>query len=120
MRFACVSKTYDGENLVIQDLSLDIARGELLTFLGPSGSGKTTSLMMLAGFETPTSGQIYLKGARVDQVPPHKRGLGFVPQSHALFVCPAWRWMTGESPEGSRSQRPTRTARRQAGTPVRP
>lgn len=85
MRFANVSKTYDGETLVIDNLSLDIAKGEFMTFLGPSGSGKTTSLMMLAGFETPTSGTISLKGQRVDNVPPHKRGLGFVLQNYALF-----------------------------------
>jgi putative spermidine/putrescine transport system ATP-binding protein len=85
VRFADVSKTYDGQSLVIDKLSIDIAKGEFLTFLGPSGSGKTTSLMMLAGFETPTSGVIYLKGVRVDHVPPHRRGLGFVLQNYALF-----------------------------------
>ncbi|NWH08616.1 MAG: ABC transporter ATP-binding protein [Alphaproteobacteria bacterium] len=85
VRFDNVSKTYDGHHLVIDGLSLDIGQGEFLTFLGPSGSGKTTSLMMLAGFETPTSGEIYLDGAPFTNVPPHKRGLGFVFQNYALF-----------------------------------
>src|SRR5512132_2826341 len=83
VRFTDVSKTYDGVTLVIENLSLDVAKGVFLTFLGPSGSGKTTSLMMLAGFETPTSGQIHLKSERVDHMPPHKRGLGFVLQTYA-------------------------------------
>ena len=53
--FRGVQKSYDGENLIVKDLNLDIRKGEFLTLLGPSGSGKTTSLMMLAGFETPTA-----------------------------------------------------------------
>ncbi|HEV8319107.1 MAG TPA: ATP-binding cassette domain-containing protein, partial [Vicinamibacterales bacterium] len=59
IRFDGVEKSYDGENYVVRGLHLDIKRGEFLTLLGPSGSGKTTVLMMLAGFETPTSGAIY-------------------------------------------------------------
>lgn len=55
--FRGVQKSYDGESLIVRDLNLDIRRGEFLTLLGPSGSGKTTSLMMLAGFETPTAGR---------------------------------------------------------------
>ena len=60
VRFEKVDKSYDGEVLVVKDLNLDVPKGEFLTMLGPSGSGKTTVLMMLAGFETPTSGEIYL------------------------------------------------------------
>ena len=60
VRFDKVDKSYDGEVLVVKDLNLDVPKGEFLTMLGPSGSGKTTVLMMLAGFETPTSGEIYL------------------------------------------------------------
>ena len=56
--FRGVQKSYDGENLIVKDLNLEIRKGEFLTLLGPSGSGKTTSLMMLAGFETPTAGEI--------------------------------------------------------------
>ena len=53
--------------------------------LGPSGSGKTTTLMMLAGFETPTSGEIYLEGEPISSIPPYKRGIGMVFQNYALF-----------------------------------
>ena len=60
VRFREVRKTYDGEHLVVKNLNLDIGRGEFLTLLGPSGSGKTTTLMMLAGFEIPTSGEIWV------------------------------------------------------------
>ncbi len=85
VRFSTVTKTYDGANLVVKGLDLDIAKGEFLTLLGPSGSGKTTTLMMLAGFEQPTSGDILLNGVSLNEVPPHKRGLGFVFQNYALF-----------------------------------
>ena len=61
VKFDNVDKSYDGEVLVVKGLNLDIPQGEFLTMLGPSGSGKTTTLMMLAGFETPTSGEIYLE-----------------------------------------------------------
>jgi putative spermidine/putrescine transport system ATP-binding protein len=80
-----VRKTYDGASLVVHDLSLDIARGEFLTLLGPSGSGKTTTLMMLAGFEQPTSGEILLDGRNIARLPAHRRGIGVVFQNYALF-----------------------------------
>lgn len=80
-----VSKTYDGETLVIEGLNLDIKRGEFLTLLGPSGSGKTTVLMMLAGFETPTGGTIKIGGKEITRVPPYKRDIGVVFQNYALF-----------------------------------
>ena len=69
----------------VQSLDLDVARGELLTLLGPSGSGKTTTLMMLAGFETPSAGRILLDGRDIARLPPHRRGIGMVFQSYALF-----------------------------------
>ncbi len=83
--FADVQKSYDGETLVVRDLNLSIRRGEFLTLLGPSGSGKTTTLMMLAGFETPTSGRIHLDGRQIDSVAPFKRNIGMVFQNYALF-----------------------------------
>jgi putative spermidine/putrescine transport system ATP-binding protein len=83
--FDHVQKSYDGVSLVVKDLNLSIAKGEFLTMLGPSGSGKTTCLMMLAGFETATSGEIRLNGRPINQVPPHKRGIGMVFQNYALF-----------------------------------
>ena len=85
VRFVNVQKSYDGETLVVKNLNLDIAKGEFLTMLGPSGSGKTTTLMMLAGFEPATHGEIYLKDQPINNVPPHKRGIGMVFQNYALF-----------------------------------
>ncbi|MEI4473493.1 ABC transporter ATP-binding protein [Frigidibacter sp. MR17.24] len=85
VEFDRVQKSYDGESLVVKDLNLQIAKGEFLTMLGPSGSGKTTCLMMLAGFETATNGEIKLAGRPINSVPPHKRGIGMVFQNYALF-----------------------------------
>ena len=85
VRFSEVQKSYDGETLVVKNLNLDIARGEFVTMLGPSGSGKTTCLMMLAGFETATHGEIYLDGQGINKVAPHKRNIGMVFQNYALF-----------------------------------
>jgi putative spermidine/putrescine transport system ATP-binding protein len=85
VRFQNVQKSYDGVSLVVQNLNLEIARGEFLTLLGPSGSGKTTTLMMLAGFEPSTQGEIYLQGKPISKLPPHRRGIGMVFQNYALF-----------------------------------
>jgi putative spermidine/putrescine transport system ATP-binding protein len=85
VRFVGVQKTYDGVQLVVRQLDLDIRRGEFLTLLGPSGSGKTTTLMMLAGFESPTAGEILLDGKPITRRPPHKRNFGMVFQNYALF-----------------------------------
>ena len=85
VRFENVQKSYDGEILVVKDFNLDVAKGEFVTMLGPSGSGKTTCLMMLAGFEPTTNGTIYLKDKPINNVPPHKRGIGMVFQHMALM-----------------------------------
>ena len=85
VKFEKVDKSYDGKVLVVKDLNLDIDEGEFITMLGPSGSGKTTCLMMLAGFETPTNGEIYLDSNPISNIPPHKRGIGMVFQNYALF-----------------------------------
>lgn len=85
VQFRGVKKTYDGENLIVKSLDLEIQSGEFLTLLGPSGSGKTTCLMMLAGFEFPTGGEIRLDGQLLNRVPPHKRNIGMVFQNYALF-----------------------------------
>jgi putative spermidine/putrescine transport system ATP-binding protein len=85
VRFVGIGKTYDGISRVVDDLHLDIERGEFLTLLGPSGSGKTTTLMMLAGFETPTAGEILLDGKPLSRLPPYKRQIGMVFQNYALF-----------------------------------
>jgi len=85
VRFVEVQKSYDGETLVIKNLDLEVARGEFLTLLGPSGSGKTTCLLMLAGFEAVTHGEIMLEGRPVTNVPPYRRNIGMVFQNYALF-----------------------------------
>jgi putative spermidine/putrescine transport system ATP-binding protein len=85
VEFERVQKSYDGETLVVKDLNLTLPKGEFLTMLGPSGSGKTTCLMMLAGFETATHGEIRLDGRPINNIPPHKRGIGMVFQNYALF-----------------------------------
>jgi putative spermidine/putrescine transport system ATP-binding protein len=85
VEFDGVAKTYDGRSRVVDDLTLSIMRGEFLSLLGPSGSGKTTTLMMLAGFETPTAGEIRLNGRALNAVPPYRRDIGMVFQNYALF-----------------------------------
>jgi ABC-type Fe3+/spermidine/putrescine transport system ATPase subunit len=74
-----------GKNIVLRDLSLEIAEGEFLTILGESGSGKTTLLRILAGFEQPTSGEVWMSGERLDTLPPYRRRVNTVFQSYALF-----------------------------------
>ena len=85
VRFAGVKKSYDGQNLVVKNLNLNIREGEFMTLLGPSGSGKTTCLMMLAGFETASEGEIYLDGQPINRIATHKRNIGMVFQNYALF-----------------------------------
>jgi len=85
VEFEHVQKTYDGEHLALTDLNLSIAQGEFLTLLGPSGSGKSTALMMLAGFEVPTAGEIRLRGKSLLRVPHYRRNIGVVFQNYALF-----------------------------------
>ena len=85
VEFEGVSKSYDGRAMVVGNLDLSVRKGEFLTLLGPSGSGKTTCLMMLAGFEVPTSGAIRIDGRSVHALPPRKRGIGMVFQNYALF-----------------------------------
>ncbi|WP_408004925.1 ABC transporter ATP-binding protein [Pseudomonas triclosanedens] len=83
--FKDVCKSYDGDNWVVKGLNLDIKKGEFVSFLGPSGSGKTTTLMMLAGFESPSEGDIILDGSPIQNLPPEKRDMGVVFQNYALF-----------------------------------
>ena len=71
--------------MVVKNLNLEIEKGEFVTMLGPSGSGKTTTLMMLAGFETPTNGEIFLGGKPISKIPPYEREIGMVFQNYALF-----------------------------------
>jgi putative spermidine/putrescine transport system ATP-binding protein len=80
-----VCKSYDGRQMAADAVSLEIPAGEFVSLLGPSGSGKTTTLMMIAGFQKPTSGQIVLGERQIDRVPPHRRNIGMVFQNYALF-----------------------------------
>jgi putative spermidine/putrescine transport system ATP-binding protein len=86
IQFENVSKHYAGKTVIaVDNLNLGIEAGEFLTLLGPSGSGKTTSLMMLAGFERPSVGTIRFDGVPIETLPAHRRNMGVVFQSHALF-----------------------------------
>ena len=85
LRLHRLVKSYDGRVNAVDDISVDIARGEFVTFLGPSGSGKTTTLMMIAGFEEPTSGVIELAGEELTRRKPYERNIGVVFQNYALF-----------------------------------
>jgi ABC-type Fe3+/spermidine/putrescine transport system ATPase subunit len=76
---------YFGKNIVLRDISLEIAEGEFLTILGESGSGKTTLLRILAGFEHATSGEVWMSGERLDTQPPYRRRVNTVFQHYALF-----------------------------------
>ena len=81
-----ITKTYDDNGFTaVDDFNLQVGRGEFVTFLGPSGCGKTTTLRMIAGFELPTSGQIFLDGQDIAQLPPNKRPINTVFQRYALF-----------------------------------
>ncbi|MGL5113075.1 MAG: ABC transporter ATP-binding protein [Flavobacterium sp.] len=79
-----ISKSY-GNTLIVNNLDLEIQDGEFLTILGPSGCGKTTTLRMIAGFETPESGQVLLNKKDISQLPPYKRNVNTVFQNYALF-----------------------------------
>lgn len=74
-----------GQREVLKNISLDIAAGEFLTLLGESGSGKTTLLRLIAGFEQPTAGEIWMSGERLNTLPPYKRRVNTVFQHYALF-----------------------------------
>ena len=85
LEFTNVRKSYDQKTLVVRDFNLSVERGEFITLLGPSGSGKSTILMMLAGFEDVTSGEIAIDGRSVTRTAPYKRNIGMVFQNYALF-----------------------------------
>jgi len=85
LRLREVVKSYDGKVAAVDHISIDVERGEFVTFLGPSGSGKTTTLLMIAGFEHPTGGAIELGGHDLVARKPYQRNIGMVFQSYALF-----------------------------------
>ncbi len=80
-----ITKSFEDGFAAVTDFNLEIKRGEFVTFLGPSGCGKTTTLRMIAGFETPTSGEILLNGEDISHLPPHIRPINTVFQRYALF-----------------------------------
>jgi 2-aminoethylphosphonate transport system ATP-binding protein len=84
IRFDSVTVAYDG-NVVLDALDLTVGPGEVMALLGPSGSGKTTALRAVAGFVRPASGRVFLGERDVTDLPPHRRGVGMVVQSYALF-----------------------------------
>ncbi len=84
LQVRAVAKRF-GALKVLKGISLDIAAGEFITLLGESGSGKTTMLRLIAGFEQPTSGEIWMNGERLDTLPPYKRRVNTVFQQYALF-----------------------------------
>lgn len=84
VQFRDISKRY-GSFRAVDGLQLEIRAGEFMTLLGPSGSGKTTTLMLIAGFDTPSTGEILIDGVPVVRLPPHRRNVGMVFQSYALF-----------------------------------
>src|SRR2546422_6736687 len=79
-----VSKSF-GKNVVLRNISLEIAEGEFLTILGESGSGKTTLLRIIAGFESASAGDLWMGEERLDRQPPYRRRVNTVFQSYALF-----------------------------------
>src|SRR6204780_808864 len=84
LRIRRVAKTF-GKNVVLRDISLDVAEGEFLTILGESGSGKTTLPRIIAGFEKPSAGEVWMGGERLDFLPPYRRRVNTVFQHYALF-----------------------------------
>ncbi|MBK9941197.1 MAG: ABC transporter ATP-binding protein [Kouleothrix sp.] len=84
LEISAVRKSF-GESVAVHNFDLSVARGEFVSFLGPSGCGKTTTLRMIAGFETPTSGTIRINGVDITRQPPNRRNVGMVFQSYALF-----------------------------------
>ena len=80
-----VGKTYDNGAPAVIDFNLNVRKGEFIAFLGPSGCGKTTTLRMIAGFEEITAGDIFIKGKRINDLPPERRPTSMIFQSYALF-----------------------------------
>src|ERR1700723_415442 len=84
LRIQKVAKSF-GKNIVLRDISLDVAEGEFLTILGESGSGKTTLLRIIAGFESASAGEVWMGSERLDRQPPYRRRVNTVFQHYALF-----------------------------------
>jgi ABC-type Fe3+/spermidine/putrescine transport system ATPase subunit len=85
LQLAHVGKVYDNGTPAVIDFNLDVSKGEFIAFLGPSGCGKTTTLRMIAGFETISEGDIFIRGNRINNVPPERRPTAMIFQNYALF-----------------------------------
>src|SRR5947207_15495551 len=85
VRLERVEKSFDGKTRVVDRVDLSVVPGEFFALLGPSGCGKTTTLRMIAGFETPDEGRIIVAGEDLTHLPAHKRDMGMIFQSYALF-----------------------------------
>ena len=85
LQLAGVGKVYDNGTPAVIDFNLEVSKGEFIAFLGPSGCGKTTTLRMIAGFETISSGDIFIRGNRINDVPPERRPTAMIFQNYALF-----------------------------------
>lgn len=83
--FDSIYQSYDGENMVLEDINLTIEPGERLILLGPSGCGKSTTLRMIAGLDPITRGVLYMNGKKVNDIPPEERNIALVFQNYALF-----------------------------------
>ena len=84
IRLANLTQVFDGET-VLDSINLYINNQEFLTLLGPSGCGKTTTLRIIGGFQTPTSGDVLFDGVRINDLPPYRRKINTVFQKYALF-----------------------------------
>jgi ABC-type Fe3+/spermidine/putrescine transport system ATPase subunit len=85
LQLAGVGKVYENGTPAVIDFNLEVSKGEFIAFLGPSGCGKTTTLRMIAGFETISSGDIFIRGNRINDVPPERRPTAMIFQNYALF-----------------------------------
>jgi ABC-type Fe3+/spermidine/putrescine transport system ATPase subunit len=85
LQLVSVGKVYDNGTPAVIDFNLEVSKGEFIAFLGPSGCGKTTTLRMIAGFESITSGNILTRGKRINNVPPERRPTAMIFQNYALF-----------------------------------
>jgi ABC-type Fe3+/spermidine/putrescine transport system ATPase subunit len=85
LELVAVGKVYDNGTPAVIDFNLSVAKGEFIAFLGPSGCGKTTTLRMIAGFETITGGDIFVRGQRINDLPPERRPTSMIFQNYALF-----------------------------------